>query len=174
MDAQQARLGFEELDARIAPGSFRSAFPFPADPVAVAQIATAQTSTSSANHHEGTSSGSYTVSPEENGPGPKLDVTGTARLAGIGHFNVTGFIHQVGEKAGRAGGHIALSDGRGMLVLQLTGPEQHAGRGLPGTFSYKVIGGTGAFHFLSGHGSVHLTITPNSGDTGGTYSIRFN
>jgi hypothetical protein len=182
MNTQQPRLKLEELNNRIAPSSFRPTFPV-ADPMALVGLTgqghTQPGSTHQAVHTPGNGTGTYTLisSISVNGTDnlqAKFSVTGSATLTRLGTFNVTGFVHEnTAFHRSRAGGHLALTNSHGMIVLQLTGPEQHAGAGLPGTFAYHVVGGTGAYHHLEGHGTLLVTLTPNSGGTDGSVTIMF-
>jgi hypothetical protein len=183
MDTQQPRLQLEELHNRIAPSSFRTTLPLGPD-AALGTVHTGQTQHTPATpkqaiHKPGSATGTYTqISSISVNDTPNLQakysVSGSASLTGLGTFNVTGFLHEnTAFHRSRAGGHIALTSAQGMIVLQLTGPEQHAGAGLPGTFSYQIIGGTGAYRHLEGHGTALVTLTPNTGSTDGSFSIIF-
>jgi hypothetical protein len=183
MDTQQPRLQLEELNSRITPSSFRATLPLGPD-AALGMVHTGQTqhtqaTTKQAIHKPGSATGNYTLLSsitvnETSNLQAKFSLTGSASITGVGTFNVTGFLHEnTAFHRSRAGGHIALNNSQGMIVLQLVGPEQHAGAGLPGTFAYQIIGGTGAYHHLVGHGTALVTLTPNAGSTGGSFSIMF-
>ena len=183
MDTQQPRLQLEELNSRITPSSFRATLPLGPD-AALGMVHTGQTqhtqaTTKQAIHKPGSATGNYTLLSsitvnETSNLQAKFSVTGSATLTRLGTFNVTGFVHEnTAFHRSRAGGHLALTNSHGMIVLQLTGPEQHAGAGLPGTFAYHVVGGTGAYHHLEGHGTLLVTLTPNSGGTDGSVTIMF-
>jgi hypothetical protein len=84
---------------------------------------------------------------------------GKADLAGLGHVTVTGSVHSVGfVLTGHATGQLTFSNAKGSVTVQLTGPMQQGFSALPTTFSYKVVGHTGAYAKLADHGSLTLAL----------------
>ncbi len=177
MDARSSHLQLDELDPRIAPVNFRPSFPLSGtDPGAIATFfATTVTAaaTAPATPHRGNATGDYSMlAATATGTQTQIELSGSAKLAGVGHFDVSGTLHSAGDARGsKAGGHLTLTDGRGTVVLHLVNETRH-GEVIPGKYTYTVVGGTGAFHYLAGHGTAHLVLTAN-GDSGGSYTIHF-
>jgi hypothetical protein len=110
--------------------------------------------------------------------GVRYRLGGTADLAGLGHFEVSGSVRSVGFiRWGRAGGELTLSNACGSVRLSLLGPVQRGFSHLPGTFSYRVVGATGAYLGLHASGTLHLALSPASSGghhlSRGTFTVSF-
>jgi hypothetical protein len=114
---------------------------------------------------DGHGQGVYVRQPGVPDAGQGYSLCGTADLAGLGRFEVSGSVRSVGFiLRGRAGGELTLSNACGSLTLRLVGPEQPGFSPLPGTFGYGVVGATGAYHGLHASGQLHLALSPASSD----------
>jgi hypothetical protein len=116
-----------------------------------------------------TGQGRYTLATNRANNVSTYALQGSADFGRSGFFAVGGTIQTVGNVAsGRATGRITLSDPRGTLVLSLTGPIQSRNAGLPGTFTYKVVSGTGFFAHYAGQGTFQISapLTPGNTDKG--------
>jgi hypothetical protein len=106
-----------------------------------------------------TGHGRYTVTTPDVGAGRTYQLQGSADFGKSGFFAVKGSIQTVGNsKTGQAHGRITLSDRRGTLTLQLTGPTQSSNAALPAKFTYKVVSGTGFFAHYAGQGVIQLSV----------------
>ena len=153
MSRHTTPLRLEELDARTLPSA---TLPLP---VPAAQV-TAAPNPSHPLH--GTGAGHYAGRSLVTDAGPSDTLAGRADLAGLGSFNVSGWVQGVGMVAyGRAAGQLVLSDSRGTITLALHGPVQPGFSPLPAEFVYSVSGGKGAYQHLRGYGVVGLTLTPD-------------
>ena len=97
--------------------------------------------------------GRFTVATNRTTNVRAFSLQGTADFGSSGFFAIAGTLQTVGNVAsGHATGRITLTDRRGTLVLSLTGPTQTRNAGLPTSFSYKVVSGTGFFAHYVGKG----------------------
>lgn len=107
----------------------------------------------------GTDTGSHAV-PDV---GVGFDLSGTVSLAGMGTFDLTGWVRGVGFAArGRATGRVVLADARGTIALDLRGPLQPGFSRLPADFAYTATAGTGAYRRLAAAGTAHFAFSPDS------------
>ena len=93
--------------------------------------------------------------------GTSFTLSGTANLAGLGSFRVTGAVQGVGMiEFGRATGELVLSNSHGTITIELHGAVQPAFSQVPSDLVYSVTKGTGDFRHLTGYGSVAIHRTP--------------
>jgi hypothetical protein len=90
--------------------------------------------------------------------------TGSGHLGRTGRVSVTGSIQTTGFIAhGHAGGTLTLRRGGSTITLELTGiPVQSGFAGLPSSFTYTVISGTGQYHNVTDRGTATLVTVPAS------------
>ncbi len=127
----------------------------------------------------GAAHGSYHQITKNPDVGTRYDFFGSGRVSGLGHTAITGHIDKVGFIAvGPPTGMLYLSDARGTVTLKITGAGQNGPSGLPTLFTFKVVGGTGAFRHDTGGGNLTLDLTPGHGKssaaivTGGHFSMN--
>jgi hypothetical protein len=112
-----------------------------------------------------TGQGRYTLATKANNV-KAYTLQGSADFGKTGFFAIGGTIQTIGNVAsGRAAGQITLSSPRGKLVLQVTGPTQSRNAGLPTTFTYRVVSGTGFFAHYVGQGTIQISATLFAGYT---------
>jgi hypothetical protein len=145
------RPGIERLDDRVLPSAATSAaLHLPAAPPAVVLHPTHAARLTLVGQVSGTWSTVPTV--PDVGQVQKLSGSGTVSPLGTVQVRATlrmpGFIF-----IGRATGRLVLSSSQGTVTLQLTGPLQAAFGPPPGSFTYRVTGGTGAYVGDSGQGT---------------------
>jgi hypothetical protein len=116
-----------------------------------------------------TGQGRYTLTTNRANNVKTYTLQGSANFGSAGYFGIGGTIQTVGNVAsGQATGRITLSDPRGTLILSVTGPTQTRNAGLPTTFTYKVVSGTGYFAHYVGQGTLQLAapLFPGYADKG--------
>jgi hypothetical protein len=112
-----------------------------------------------------TGQGRYTLATKTNNV-KAYTLQGSADFGKSGFFAIGGTIQTVGNVvSGKATGQITLSNPRGKLVLSVTGPTQTRNAGLPTTFTYKVVSGTGFFAHYVGQGTLQISAQPFAGYT---------
>jgi hypothetical protein len=150
MTTRRTVLQVEQLGARVLPST------------TVATTPTPTTTVSSTTLHPfgqaWTGQGRFALASASNG-GKTYTLQGSADLGGSTFYSVTGTITTVGSRTGQATGKVVLSSPKGTLTLALTGPTQSANSKLPGTVTYKIVGGTGAFAHYAGQGSMQMSAT---------------
>ncbi|HEY1377195.1 MAG TPA: hypothetical protein VGF55_10400 [Gemmataceae bacterium] len=105
-----------------------------------------------------TGQGRYTLATNRTTGARTFTLEGSAYFGNSGYFAMTGTVTTVGNVAsGQATGRITLTDPRGTLVLALTGPTQTRNAWLPGTFTYRVVSGTGFFAHYAGQGTFQIS-----------------
>ncbi len=101
--------------------------------------------------------GRFTVTAPNVGAGRPYTFNGSVEFGGLGFFTIKGSITSVGNiRTGQAHGRITISNRRGTLTLDLTGPTQAANASLPTKFTYKVVSKTGVFASYGGQGTIQL------------------
>jgi hypothetical protein len=89
------------------------------------------------------------------------DFFGKGTVSNLGLTAVAGHIRTLGNVAsGHAEGTLFLADARGTITLSLEGPLQKGGAGLPDFFTFKIVGGTGAFKHVADTGIASLVVIP--------------
>jgi hypothetical protein len=102
--------------------------------------------------------GRYTLAANRTNGVKTYTLQGSANFGSAGYFAIGGTIQTVGNVAsGQATGRVTLSDPRGTLVLALTGPAQTRNAGIPPTFTYKILSGTGYFAHYAGQGTFQIS-----------------
>jgi hypothetical protein len=104
-----------------------------------------------------TGQGRYTLAKNTTTSAKTYTLQGSADFGSSGFFAIGGTIQTVGNKAGQATGRITLSNSRGTLTLQVTGPTQAKNAGVPSSFTYKVLSGTGFFAHYAGQGTFQIS-----------------
>ncbi len=169
MDSHKIRLSVEELGDRIVPAVFRTAFPHSV----VGQVVTfRQNSPRDLNTGPKASSLTGTYSTTEANGLTTYEFSGLAHVSGRGRFNVSGSITEAGPgKHARAGGHLVLSNAKGSIIIHLRGPDQKGDRPLPSQYTFRIVGGTGAYHALKDNGPARVVLTPSTGEEGSENSF---
>ena len=112
--------------------------------------------------------------------GTSYTLSGQGQVQPLGPTNVTGVVHSLGFIfQGHAGGTLTLSNSKGTLTLELTGPLQSGFSPLPNQFNYEIMGGTGDYANATGRGTaslelfwLSLPITPNPFEHQGLFDLR--
>jgi len=134
MTANRARLRVERLDTRALPGGVT---------------------------HHAVGHGSYTFDAKPGDTGHADQLHGSLHIDGEGDFALNGSVHTVGSaQGGHATGRLVLSNAQGTRTIALDGPAQAAFAPLPVTFTFTVVGGTGAYAHKTGHGTLQLHLGP--------------
>jgi hypothetical protein len=102
-----------------------------------------------------------------------VDLSGAGTLSPLGTVQASGTLYTPGFiRQGRSTGTLVLSNAQGSLTIQLTGPLQPGFSPPPGTFSYRITGGTGAYAGDTGQGTA--SFHENTSDPGaGTFTLSF-
>jgi hypothetical protein len=115
---------------------------------------------------QGHGSGTFIEEPPVPDVGQQFELQGSAHLAGLGQFSVTGSVGAIGViSVGNAQGTLTFSNSHGSITVQLEGPLQPSFSTLPHDFTYDVISATGDFDELSATGTLHLALH-TSGQSG--------
>lgn len=152
MITRRTVLKVEELGARVLP-SATTAIPTAA---ASAQVVAPTAAASTIISPSWVGHGRFTTTRASTGV-VTYQFQGSADFGRQGFFAIKGSIQTVGNRAGQAKGRITLSDRRGTLTMDVAGPTQAARSGLPKTFNYKIVSGTGFFGRYAGTGSIQLS-----------------
>lgn len=105
--------------------------------------------------------GTYTQLPSVPDAGGSYRLSGNGTVAPLGTVRAEGTLHTPGFIAhGTTTGDLTLSNPKGTLTLNLTGPQQRGLSDAPTTLRFVVSGGTGAYLGKTGAGVAHLTMTP--------------
>jgi hypothetical protein len=119
---------------------------------------------------QGTITGTWARAPGIPDVGGQQGLAGTGTLKTLGTVAAMGTIHTPGFiRAGHATGTLTLTNARGTVTLQLTGPEQPGFSPPPNSFTYQIVSGSGAYAGATGHGTVTLAET-----AAGTFSMTFS
>jgi hypothetical protein len=99
--------------------------------------------------------------------GAQFSLHGTADLAGLGTFTLTGGVGGTGFIiVGQAQGELTLSNAHGSMVLHLSGPDQPGFSPPPAQFAFEVVSATGAYQDEQGaRGTLQLLLTAADGFT---------
>jgi hypothetical protein len=102
--------------------------------------------------------------------GPVTNLQGTAALKGLGNMSVSGTIFGIGNiPRGHVGATLMLSNSKGTVIVELTGPTQRDFTAAPsGKYTFVIEGGTGTYAHVVGHGNVDLTYNATS------FSVAFH
>jgi hypothetical protein len=107
----------------------------------------------------GTVQGGYLVTSPIPDVGRTYQIGVAGRVSPLGQTGDSATIHTTGFIAsGMATGTMTISAPRGTLKLQLTGPVQPGFASLPGTMSYTITSGKGAYKNATGSGSIAITL----------------
>jgi hypothetical protein len=142
-----------------SPGIFRSAGPATLSPLT-------QLCGIDSKHDFGDGTGTYKlpviVAFRIGFDGPIYQLTGSGNFLDLTNATISGDVFGVGSSSSRALGFLTFTNSQGSVTIGLTGPEQAGYSALPGTFSYSVEDGTGAYASLKGSGSLTLNLGPPS------------
>ena len=106
-------------------------------------------------------SGTWTTQPGLPDTGTEQTLTGAGTVQPLGPVQATGTLHTPGFiLRGETTGTLTLSNANGSVTLRLVGPPQPGFSGPPPTFTYTVVGGTGAYAGASGTGTVAFSEQP--------------
>jgi hypothetical protein len=112
----------------------------------------------------GHGAGNFAADAVQSGAGIDYHLHGEGYVAGMGHVRFSGSAHAVGfVQNGHAAGTLTLTNKRGSVTLELTGPDQPGFSALPDHFSYSVTGGTGAYANRSDNGELTLQLAAKGG-----------
>ena len=101
----------------------------------------------------------------------EVSISGSGRVGPLGNVKASGVFHQLGFIArGNATGTVNLSNARGGVTLQLTGPTQPGFSPLPSTFQFRIVSATGHDKGLNGSGVADLGL----GASQGTFTLTFH
>lgn len=113
---------------------------------------------SSSHPLAGSGSGSYVCTLKYADTPSGFHFTGSANLRGMGAVSIQIDAYAVGFKTkGSASGQITLSNAKGTVTLEITGPIQSRLSKLPEWFRYKVVSATGAYSKMTDHGTLRLS-----------------
>jgi hypothetical protein len=144
----------EELDARILP-SVPPPFPQGVFPYLIGLVQYRS------QPLHGTGDGNYMGHSLIVDAGLYDKLSGTARLTGLGSFQVDGWLQGVGlVVSGRAKGELGFSTSRGTLTLTLHGPTERSFGVLPSKFRYSISHAAGDYQKLHGSGVVQIRLIP--------------
>jgi hypothetical protein len=116
----------------------------------------------------GTFHGNYHTNGSIPDVGLTFDATGSGRVRDVGRSSITATIHTTGFiLQGHAAGTLTLSAARGTMMLELTGPSQGGFAGLPDTFVYSIVSGTGEYRHGHGRGTAILVTKPAGSEQNG-------
>ncbi len=105
----------------------------------------------------GTVQGNYTSTLKIVDTPSGFHFSGSAKIGELGVVHMYAHVYSVGFKAkGNARGEVLISNRRGSLRLELSGPEQTRLSPLPEHFRYRVIGGTGDFRGVRESGTLKI------------------
>ena len=94
---------------------------------------------------------------------PKEQLSGTAKLAGLGRVTVEGYVQGTGFMLeGQAHGVITLTkigDPKSTITLELVGPTQPGSAPLPTQWTATIMEKTGSFSHFKGSTTLTLTLT---------------
>lgn len=152
MITRRTVLKVEELGSRVLPSA--TAVPTAAA-IPIAQTALTAAPVTKIASPSWVGHGRYTTTRASTGV-VTYHLQGSADFGRQGFFAIKGSVQTVGNRAGQAKGRITLSDRRGVLTIDLLGPSQAARSGLPRTFTYKIVSGTGFFARYGGTGTIQL------------------
>jgi hypothetical protein len=92
--------------------------------------------------------------------GGEQSLSGSGAVRPLGDVQATGTLGTPGFiRQGRATAVLHLSNARGSIEIDLTGPIQPGFSPPPSSFTYKIQDGTGAYRRVSGHGTATLVET---------------
>jgi hypothetical protein len=77
----------------------------------------------------------------------------------LGAVQITGSAHLPGlVLSAHATGQLTITNAKGTITLDLTGPTERAFGPMPRHLSYKITGGTGAYAGAAGKGNVEVKL----------------
>jgi len=107
--------------------------------------------------------------------GTSYALSGQGQVQPLGLTNVTGDLNSLGFiSQGHAGGTLTLSNSKGTLTLELTGPLQSGFSPLPDQFDYEITAGTGAYVNATGRGTAFLNLSGSPRFDLGEHQGRFD
>ena len=128
---------------------------------AVAAVVTTPPTTSHAIHLTGTAKGNYDVYTPNPDVGKDFTFSGSGAITPLGQVHLTGHIHSPGFIAnGHSTGLLVLSNPKGSVTLQVTGPNQTGSTPVPDVFSFKITSASGKFKGDTGTGYIDLQLSP--------------
>jgi hypothetical protein len=89
--------------------------------------------------------------------------TGDGSVEGMGAVQMQIDVYGVGfNNNGTAHGTITLTNAKGSVTVQITGPSQPKLSPLPSWFQYKIVQATGAYRGMTDSGTIRLLRTPDA------------
>jgi len=89
--------------------------------------------------------------------------TGDGSVKGMGAVQMQIDVYGVGfHDPGTAHGTITLTNAKGSVTVQITGPSQPKLSPLPQYFQYKIVQATGAYRGMTDSGTLRLLRTPDA------------
>ena len=115
----------------------------------------------------GTFHGQYTNRAGTANAGSTFSPVGAGHLTGLGQFGLEGSLQTLGSaQAGMMRGTITLHGLGGNITVKLVAQSHGNGTaGMPSSFTYTIIGGTGQYQQSRGRGSATLTTNPSASST---------
>jgi hypothetical protein len=115
----------------------------------------------------GTITGTYRLGFDNPIRGEEYSFTGAGTAGDLGAVTLTGSITTPGTITTPldATGRITLTSADGSVTLELTGPPESILGPIPGTMTYKIISGTGAYFDDTASGTITITAAPPDGGT---------
>lgn len=159
----------EELNARSIPSA--GLVPTPPDSEQIHVLAP--------SHHPlfGGTQGTYTHSALVDAR-PTYQLSGKVTLAGLGNFEMSGWLQATGTQAGRATGQLILTNSYGSITVELHSGVRPAFSPVPTELVYSISANTGVYGHTRGYGIADFSLlpTPASIDVphGGAFGVRFS
>jgi hypothetical protein len=169
MSKTRFRLNLEVLEGRETPStvvtSVTQVAGIPVTHVATTAVTPSTTTSTTTVQHAlaGSGSGSYICTLQYMTMPSGYHFTGDGNVKGMGAVQMqidvygNGFVNK-----GSAHGTITLTNAKGSVTVQITGPMQPKLSHLPQWFQYKIVQATGAYKGMQDHGTLRLIRNPDA------------
>jgi hypothetical protein len=166
MTNKNFRLYVEGLEARETPSAVATSpsavATLPTSHVTSTVVSTTTTTVTQTHALGGSATGTYICTLEYGTMPSGYHFTGQGTVKGMGIVQIQIDVYGVGfHTTGTAHGTMTLSNAKGSVTVQLTGPIQPKLSALPSWFEYKIVQGTGAYTNLRDSGTMSLIRTPD-------------